>query len=76
MTKKVVHKTAHGNVVHVIWSPDGLEIDTGDGPKPGEEETAVLVEHCGAEWLAGREYQRGESGCSCPQARMLKEPQP
>lgn len=53
------HRSAHGNYVRVRWTPDGLEVDHGQGFGVAPGPTSFSAEYCGMQ-------------CQCPQARFLK----
>lgn len=38
-------KTCHGNFVRVQWTPEGLLVDHGFGPRESDEETVFSIEY-------------------------------
>lgn len=65
MLKEFRYRSAHGNYVRVLWTPDGLLVQHAhdESPKAFAEDVSHALEFC------------GQITCGCPQARYIK-PEP
>jgi hypothetical protein len=61
MLKEWQHQTAHGNFTRIRWTPEGLEIDSGQGFRAETDELVKSIEYCHPD------------GCRCPQAFLIKK---